>query len=166
ELVDILELGMANPVNYRRMDELFSNSNAEPLEKLREWTDLMALQLENIKAHLKDRKNLSPDPRLEKYADEIPQLILPLATTNHEKFMVLRGLYHFKKKQYQKITSIERLLRDLKVQENIGLKRREALKFIPTQEFGYKTLLDHLDFNSPIFRHSLRLSVIVLLGYG
>src|SRR5690606_2353651 len=164
ELVDILELGMANPVNYRKMDAVIG-PDSEPLRDLKEWTEIMASELEHIKEHLKDRKKIQSDPKLKDFADKLRNSILPMAATDHEKYLILRGLYHFKEKQYQKIISIERLLQDLEVHEKV-LKRKEAIKFIPTQEFGFKTLLDNLDPNSPIFRHSLRLSAIVLVGFG
>ena len=94
------------------------------------------------------------------------QQSFPQASNDHEKNLILRGLYHFKEKKFQKIMAIERLLQDLEVDEKISIKRKDAIKFIPTQEFAYKTLLDNLDLSSPIFRHSLRLSVIVLIGFG
>ena len=165
ELVDILELGMANPVNYRKMDSLFPTDN-EPLSRLKEWTGLMAAELDRIKQHLKHRKKFNPEPRLLELSDELRQQSFPQASNDHEKNLILRGLYHFKEKQFQKIMAIERLLQDLEVDEKISIKRKDAIKFIPTQEFAYKTLLDNLDLSSPIFRHSLRLSVIVLIGFG
>lgn len=165
ELMDILELGMANPVNYKRMETLFPADDAA-LGRLKEWTDLMASELDSIKHYLKDRKNFQSDPQLMEFSEKLRHQAAPMTEEDQEKYLILRGLYHFKEKQLQKIISIERLLQDLEVNEKIILKKKDAIKFIPTQEFAFKTLLDNLDLSSPIFRHSLRLSVIVLLGFG
>ena len=165
ELVDILELSMANPANYRRMDALFGREDAQ-LERLKEWTYLMASELENISEHLKDGKRYKSDPRLQEFRDALRAEARPLASETAERQLLLRNLFHFKEKQFQKILAMERLVQDLEVSEGMLLRRKDAIRFIPTQEFALKTLQDNLDLSSPIFRHALRLSVIVLLGFG
>ena len=165
ELVDILELGMSNPVNYKRMDSLFPTEDKH-LERLKEWTGLMASELENIKEHLKDWNSYKSDSRLREIRAELRHHLLIEVSANSEADLVLRGLFHFKEKQFQKIVAIERLLQDLEGVEKVVLRSRDAVKFIPAQDFPLKTLQDNLDFSSPIFRHSLRLSVIVLIGFA
>lgn len=165
ELVDILELGMSNPVNYKRMDSLFPTVDKH-LERLKEWTGLMASELENIKEHIKDWNNYRSDSRLKEIREDLRRNSLSRISTNSEKDLVLRGLFHFKEKQYQKIVAIERLLQDLEAVEKVVLRSKDAVKFIPAQEFPLKTLQDNLDLSSPIFRHSLRLSIIVLIGFA
>lgn len=167
ELVDILELGMANPVNYQRMDTLFARKK-ERLEVLKDLTFLMADQLDTISRALKDNSKYKPEPGLQeglKKAREVISTFEKELPGSREPMLVYTGLYHFKEKQNQKIASIERLLGNLKGKE-ILVKTREAIKFIPSQDYSVKILQDHLDLKSPIFRHSLRLTVILLAGYG
>ena len=165
ELVDLLELGMAHPANHRKMDTLFKEEDAQ-LEGLKQWTLLMAAELEHIGEHLKDGQQYRRDPRLEELREGLRRSARTLEWDTAEKQLVLRGLFHFKEKQYQKILAIERLLQDLEGAETFVLRRKDAIRFIPTQDFPLKTLQDNLDLSSPIFRHSLRLSLIVLLGFG
>lgn len=167
EMVDILELAMANPVNYERMAELFSG-NREKLEVLTDWNLQMSQQLKEMGMFLAFNKKLSPNPKLHTFIEKATKVIREFEEENSDKLetvLVFSGLVHFREKQYQKIVSIERLLRDLDSKRVLSLKKKDAVKFIPGQEYDIKTLQNNLDFKSPIFRHSLRLTVILLVGY-
>lgn len=84
----------------------------------------------------------------------------------NETLLVFRNFLSFKEKQYQKIVSIERLLMEWRGNEKLNLKRRDAAKLLTTPEYNIKTLQDNLDFKSPIFRHSIRLTAIMVAGYA
>ncbi|HET7360725.1 MAG TPA: FUSC family protein, partial [Salinimicrobium sp.] len=47
---------------------------------------------------------------------------------------------------------------------NIQIKAKEAEKFITHQEYSLKKLQSNIDFKSRDFRHSLRLTLVILLG--
>lgn len=168
ELVDILEISMANPVNYDRMDQLFQG-HGETLEVFKEWSIAMADELQAMAVLLngqEDFTGMDLEARREKAGAAIEayreQVGMPKA---RKAILVLRNLYDFKERQQEKLRSILRLLKNRERIEDLGMKNREAMKFITSQEYSFKNLQDNLDFESPIFRHSLRLAVVMVAGY-
>ncbi len=169
ELVDILELSMANPVNYEQMSRVFSQRK-EALEVLKDWSFLMADELQLISEAIGESKKFHANPALETYRlRAITSMNMCRKDSEDPKaahaFLVLQNMIDFKEKQQEKIISICRLMQDLKVGEDLSIKQKEAVKFITGREYNFKTLQDNLDFNSPIFRHSLRLAVVIVAGY-
>ena len=169
EMVDILELAMANPVNYDRMEELF-RERQDKLEVIREWSEMMAGQVKIIGEVWSRNRKYQSNPALEKQRNKVWQAFeefekqanLP---AEREALLVYRNLLVFKDRQYQKILSIERFLKEKEGKKHFSNRAKEAEKFLTSQEYDLKTLLDNLDFKSPIFRHSLRLTVVLVAGF-
>ncbi len=166
ELVDILEIGMANPVNYREM-EAIGRQYPETLQVFWEWNVAVARQLKIIGSAVKNNSRYVSDPVLEELREKAGHSVLSLHENPPQEQSVLpviENLYDFREKQLEKIRSLERLLkeREGKPEPVMG---KEAMKFITKPEYDFKTLLDNLDFKSPIFRHSLRLAVVMLIGF-
>ena len=169
ELVDILELGMANPVSYPQMHKLFA-SHEENLGYLQEYNMAMAARLKNIAEAFRYRNKLADAHDLKEKRKVVLESFGKLETSavaseENELLLIFRNFLTFKEKQYQKLQSIERLLKEWEGSPELKLRRKDAAKFLTTPEYRLKTLEDHLDFKSPIFRHSLRLTVVVVLGY-
>ena len=170
ELVDILELSMSNPVNYKKMQELFSG-HPEKIGLVKDWSFLMAQNLRMIAGIMLGKKNSSNNESLHLKKTEIWQNFETFAThakssEDNEVLLVYKNLLNFKEKQYQKILSIERLLKEWGENKEFRIKRKDAAKFLTTPDYNLKTLQDHLDLKSPIFRHSLRLTVSLVIGYA
>ncbi|WP_424493485.1 FUSC family membrane protein [Salinimicrobium sp. GXAS 041] len=169
ELVDILELSMANPVNYEQMSRVFSQRK-EALQVLKDWSFLMAGELQLIAEAIGNSRKFHANPALETFRlRAITSMNVCEKESEDPKaahaFLVLQNMIDFKEKQQEKIISISRLMQDLTVGEDLTMKQKEAVKFITGREYNFKTLQDNLDFNSPIFRHSLRLAIVVVAGY-
>lgn len=169
ELVDILEISMANPVNYERMESLFSG-HEETLQEFKEWSEKMADELLTLSG-LVDNERLTPSGiDLKLYAERANEQIvayrekvgLPKA---RKAVLVLRSLYDFKEKQQEKILSMDRILRNRDVKKEIPMKNKDAVRFITSEDYSLKNLQDNFDLDSPIFRHSLRLTVVLVTGY-
>ncbi|MFD0975535.1 FUSC family protein [Salinimicrobium gaetbulicola] len=168
DLIDILELGMANPVNYERMQQLFTNRKKE-LDLINDWSEAMVLQMKEISRVWRDRKTYETNPDLEEKRRKVWEAFRHFEKDarfpeERETILVFRNLIVFKEKQHQKIRSIERLLKEYEGKPKLTPKTKEAERFLTTQEYDFKTLLDNLDFKSPIFRHSLRLTVVLIAG--
>lgn len=169
DMVDILELAMANPVNYDRMEELYIKRQ-DKLEVIRQWSEMMALQVKKIGEVWSKNRKYKPDPALEEQRAKVWQAFedfekeadLP---SEREALLVYRNLLVFKDRQYQKILSIERFIKEKEGKQYFSNRAKEAEKFLTSQEYDLKTLLDNLDFKSPIFRHSLRLMVVLVAGF-
>lgn len=170
ELVDILELSMANPVNYQRMEELFKE-HPDKIGLVKDWSFIMARNLRMLGGIMLGKKGAKDNESLHLKKAEVWQDFEIFAASaksseDEEVLLVYKNLLNFKEKQYQKILSIERLLKEWEKNKEFRIKRRDAAKFLTTPDYNLKTLEDHLDLKSPIFRHSLRLSVTLVIGYA
>lgn len=170
ELVDILELSMANPVNYQRMEELFVE-HPEKIGLVKDWSFIMAENLKMIAGVMLGKKNSGDNESLHLKKAEVWQNFEAFATSarsseENEVLLVYKNLLNFKEKQYQKILSIERLLKEWEENKEFRIIRKDAAKFLTTPDYNLKTLQEHLDLKSPIFRHSLRLTVTLVIGYA
>ena len=78
--------------------------------------------------------------------------------------LLLRNLFDYQTRQAQKINNIDRILRNLEGNKRI-IKEKEVQQFLTQQDYSFKTLRSNFNFDSAIFRHSLRLALVVLVGY-
>ncbi|WP_296618724.1 FUSC family membrane protein [Marivirga sp.] len=170
ELIDILELSMANPANYEKINKLFKNQ----LYLINPFVDLVfeiSNRLEQMAdamqkgRKLKQREDL--EPMIEKCRENIQAYVnevkLPKA---REGALLLHNLLDYEENQLQKIQSMERIFHDLENQSKIGLKSREGKRFITQQDYDLNILKENFSFKSPIFKHSARLTIVMLLGFG
>ncbi|WP_324718958.1 FUSC family protein [Salinimicrobium sp. HB62] len=170
ELVDILELGMANPLNYPEMQKLFDDHERK-IHLIQEWNKIMAAHLRAIgesllhKTHHLDKTDLS-EKREEalRYLKEYE--LSKGIDTEKDVLPVLINLFNFKDKQHQKVLSLDRLMKEWEGSEDLKLRLKDATRFLTTPDYNFKTLQDNLDFKSPIFRHSLRLTAVMVLGFA
>jgi uncharacterized membrane protein YccC len=164
-LVDILELAIANPVNYDNLEVL---STKYPKE-----TSAFQDLIYGLSDHL---KRLSGRAQVTTYFKEISPLevqlknlkaqidSLKIERTDKESYLFFSSFYNFYENQTQKVRRIEALLKNNK--EKVVVDSVNVQKFLSVQEYDPKLLLDHFHIKSPIFRHSLRLAIVVLLGYA
>ncbi len=169
QLVDVLELAMANPVNYEKMDQCFLKYK-EQVEKIQHLIFAMATRLKLISAAILKQKRFTKNESLEASLKAIKKSLesdkLDAETQIDEGSLMLQNLFNYQEKQVQKIQKIERLLGDPDIGSLSFLKKAEAARFITTQEYDPKILLENFNFTSPIFKHSLRIALVVMSGYS
>ncbi len=169
DMVDILELAMANPVNYERMDELF-RERKEKYEHIKEWSEMMCAQVKKIGEVWSSKQTYRPNADLEEKRQQVWQAFSEFEKEadlprEREALLVFRNLLVFKDRQFQKIKAIERFLRNRKEKNLLSNKAKDAEKFITSRNYNFKTLQDNIDLKSPIFRHTLRLTVVLTAGF-
>ena len=169
EMVDILELSMANPVNYERMRVLFA-MRSEELNLIRDWSLSLSQEVRRVgkaiatnETYISSHKLHDQKNRLAKTYENIRRSAS--SPEDREALLVYSNLFDFKEKQYQKILSLERLLKEWEGGIDFKIQRKDAANFLTRQDYSLKTLQDNLDLKSPIFRHSLRLTVTLVAGY-
>ncbi|MHB1146423.1 MAG: FUSC family protein [Lutibacter sp.] len=169
ELVDILELAIANPVDYDKFDKVFKKHK----EKIAEFKILVfeiANQLEHISKVIRKEEKLKANDKIPEILRNIDRHInyyrilvgLPKARVGT---LMLLNLKNYQEKQAQNVTAIERVFNNYRKNDEI-LSSREANRFITPQDYDLKKLTENFSFNSPIFKHSLRLAVVVLVGFA
>lgn len=169
QLIDMLELAMANPVNYSKTDELF----AKKPDRLADFQGLlfaMGNQLIAISDNLSSPKKLYKSPEIEIYWKRINKDIQELEDLSPNKFdenwLMLKNLLKYQKEQANKIEKIEWLLKNPAHKEVSSINRQDARKFLTKQNYDLEILVENFNLRSPIFKHSLRLAVMTMIGFG
>lgn len=168
DLVDILELAMSHPVNYKKMKEALSGSQ-DVLDSFAGFSKKLAFQLQEISLAVHTNSKL-PKNTISEYISETGKKLDAYRervdiTRNRETMLLLRNLYDYQVRQARKISNIDRVLRNLEDQRSIKLKESEVKQFLTPQDYSLKVLANNFNFDSAIFRHSLRMSFVVLIGY-
>lgn len=166
QLVEMMETAIANPVNYDRMDALFKG-HPQYIQLFQDLIFEMAWQLRMISEAGSNKNRL---PKNEKLKQCVKAARLEIAsvreTLGGEKFIMLQNFLEYQEKQFKKLKRIKLLLGDISSMELDAIDRKAAKHFVKTQDLDPKLLLRNLNFNSIIFRHSLRLAVTIMVGYA
>lgn len=168
ELVDILELAMSHPLNYEKIEDILVEE-PEQLELISDLVMTMGVQLEKIAVSLNRNKPLPKNKipnALKLVKDKLEEFRINVnINDNRESLIVLRNLFDYQEKQSQKINGIHRLLSNGRIKERNLHQEKDLANFITTQDYSWSKLVDNFNFNSPIFRHSLRLATVVVIGF-
>ena len=168
ELIDILDLAMANPVNYQRLDEL-DELSLPALKKFEELIQAMAKQLNFIARVIQNEEVYREDNRIEKLLEELDKEIVAYRDgiglpESRQGTLLLLNFKHYQEKQAQKILGLERVLNNVTKKDSL-VDPSEAHKFLTPQDYDPKKITNNLSLKSPIFRHSLRMAIVMMLGY-
>lgn len=167
ELIDILELGIANPIDYTVFDNSFK-AHRYVTESFADVSRSLSQKLEQI-SHSIIQKSKKPtyidlDEKLLKAYEAIEQYKSSInIEEKRELIFSLRHLYDYAHDQSLKVLTIERILHKT---QNTNLQEKSPNKqLITVQDYSPSILKENFSFKSPIFKHSLRLSVTVLIGF-
>ncbi|WP_139958374.1 FUSC family protein [Flavicella sediminum] len=169
ELVDMLELAIANPIDYQKLDELFKDRQ----EQILPFVDLileMVSQLDYISKVIirgeKPKSNSEIRFLLKKIRTSIDAYKEKIDLENHsEGFYILVHLFEYQAEQAHKIKAIERALTVISGNNSLKSFTTEDAKFLTPQDYGFNKLKENFSFKSSIFRHSLRLSIVMVVGF-
>lgn len=82
-----------------------------------------------------------------------------------EGVLMLTNMLKYAKNQVGKIKIIQRAFSLAMQSYKLKAKDKELEKFLTPQYYPLRTLIENLSFSSPIFRHSLRLTITILIGF-
>ncbi|MGJ5642278.1 FUSC family membrane protein [Formosa sp. S-31] len=169
-IIDIFELALANTLDYNKIDSVF-DSKSDFLKPFREFNLILGNHLKKLSRAVITRdpipdKNelLKAYSNLEKgITDYVEHIGLPKA---REGAMMLHNLADYQEQLLEETRSIRRALANVKIDSKLSLKSKEAAQFITQEEYSPSIIIQNLSFNSPIFRHSLRLTVAIILAFA
>lgn len=168
ELIDILELAISNPVDYEKFDIVFKK-HQEKLAVFKELLFEMSNQLEHISKVIRKEEKLQLSSKIKPLFSKIEKdisyyKILVGLPKSREGTLMLLELKNYQEKQFQKIIGLERVLGNY-VHNDAIAKTRDSERFITPQDYDFRKLRSNFSFKSPIFKHSLRLAIVVLIGF-
>ncbi|MEO8239655.1 MAG: FUSC family membrane protein [Flavobacterium sp.] len=82
-----------------------------------------------------------------------------------EGVLMLTNMLKYAKNQVGKIKIIQRAFSLAMQSYKLKDKDKELEKFLTPQYYPLRTLIENLSFSSPIFRHSVRLTITILIGF-
>ncbi|MEZ4945511.1 MAG: FUSC family membrane protein [Cyclobacteriaceae bacterium] len=167
QLVEILETAVAHPVQYDKMDELFK-THPEYVQHFQTLIFEMSRQLQMIAAAGSDATQLPPNGKLNEYFSRLREEISTFGneSNNNEGYLMLQNLMEYQESQFKKIKEIKWLLGNPDTDSIEFIAGNVARRFIVRQDYDPRLLLRNLSFRSSIFKHSLRLSVTLMIGYA
>ena len=169
QLVELLETAIANPVNYNKMDELFEK-HPEFKTDFQNLIAELSHQLRSIAKNINKSKQFPKNKILSEAFKTLETDILKfkneIDAKDYEQYLMLQNFLDYQKKQYEKLKKIKWLLGNPELSSDDFINNVKLKRFIDSQDYNPRLILRNLSFRSTIFKHSLRLSVAVMLGYG
>jgi len=165
QLIDMLELAMTNPVNYSKTDELFKK-NPKQLDDFQALLFAMSDRLMTISDYLSRPKRLPKSTAIEPYLECVKKDVFSSEVVYDEDSLMLRNLYKYQKEQVKKIEKIEWLLSNPDRRQIPFIKHVYAKRFLTKENYDFEVLVENFNLKSPIFKHSLRIATITMIGYG
>ena len=169
QLIDMLELAMANPVDYSKTDQFFK---VKPvlLTNFQGLLSSMSSRLNAIAANLSTPKKLWDNKKIHEFELKIANDISEYASNSDQSFdenlLMLKNLFKYQKEQIKKIEKIEWLLKNPAQRELSLMKTEDSRRFLTKQNYNLEILFENFNLRSPIFKHALRLGVMSMIGYG
>lgn len=168
-LIDMLELAMANPVNYTKTDQIF-DKKPEHLQDFQNLLFQMAHRLEQLGESISNPKRLKPDLELKRclklVQKDMSQVSDEILDEIDEDVLMLRNLYKYQAEQVKKIEKMEWLVTVEDRSQVRFIKNEYARRFLTREDYNINILIENFNFNSLIFRHSLRLAMVAIVGYA
>ena len=164
DLIDIFENITANQYDYKKIREVYGDTKA--MRKIYNMMNKIAHELKMIAYHINSNKKPKQptfdfEVELKKIDDAIKELY-----AEGKKPIVLTKIYINLKQIVYKIEFIHKFFYD----DSFTEKKKNPLvhveHFQPTVDYSIRKLRDHLNLKSPIFRHALRSSIVMILAYG
>ncbi len=168
-LVDILELALANTLDYSKINSLFGTQK-KYLEVFRKVNVALGNHLKMLSKRIINNNKLPSFDNLSKAFENadnaIDKYVAEMGLPNaREGALTLQNLYNYQQHILEEIRAISRVIANVENASKISLKPAETKQFITLQEYSFNFFLGHFSFKSSIFRYALRLSVAVVFAY-
>lgn len=167
-IMEIYELAISNAIDYKKFDNLFEN-HPEKIDEFKVLIYEISEYLTHLsKVILKEEKltfNTNFEILLKKIENQIALYELQVGLPeSREEVILLLNYKTYQEKQIQNLVDIGRILTKYYKNDKIrGIK--DAEQFITPQDYDFKKLKVNFNIKSPIFRHSLRLTITTIIGF-
>lgn len=167
DMVDLFEQVMSTYYNYKQLHKQFDSVGI--LSHYEEAINKIADSLDDIAFALKSGGTPTLAQNLEKDLEELRQEISDLEQHKSEEYNTL-GIIALRNIE----VNIENIVARIKtINTYFNKKKRTKLKkgdvdvakFVTSQEINVKLFIENLTFSSSTFRHSVRVAIVMLIGF-
>lgn len=168
DMVDLYEQVMSTYYNYQRLHEQFDTIGI--LSRYGMVISRIAIELDEIAFALKTGGTPRPPTTLIEEVAELRQEILTLEKENTDGKYNTLGIIALKNIE----VNIENILARVKtingyfnkkVKKHLKDEKLDTERFISRQTIDIKLMFENLTFSSTTFRHSIRVAIVMLLGF-
>ncbi|MGY4386241.1 putative membrane protein (TIGR01666 family) [Pedobacter sp. UYP24] len=167
DMVDLFEQVMSTYFNYKQLHEQFDQSGI--LSRYEGVIIRIANELEEIAFALKTNKTPSLPVSLSNDVANLKEGILELEKNNNGTYSTL-GIIALKNIE----VNIENILSRIKIvngyfneseKKNLSPRKIDVERFVTHKSIDLAEFFQNLSFGSSVFRHSLRVAIVMLIGF-
>lgn len=168
-LLDILELALSTSFDHSKLHQKF-NANPKVLTTYQNLAYNLGNTLKKLSKSLESKTKYVSENSLFRDLEVLENGILEYEKEvgkeeASEGVLLLRNMHHYAEKQVEKIKVVERAFTLATKPNDLKGIEKDIKKFLTPQYYPISTLLENLSFNSTLFRHSLRLTITILIGF-
>jgi uncharacterized membrane protein (TIGR01666 family) len=168
-LAEIFELALSTSFDHDKLHQKFDD-HPKVLVTYQTLAYNLARSLKKLSKSVKNRTKYISKHTL---AKDLHALELAIASYENdlgknaasEGVFMLTTMLEYAEKQIEKIQIVERAFTSKISSQHLKSKDKDLEKFLSPQYYPLRTFIDNLSFSSTIFRHSLRLTATVMMGY-
>ncbi|WP_367752081.1 FUSC family membrane protein [Flavobacterium sp. WC2430] len=168
-LVEIMELAISTSFDHNKLHQKFDN-HPNVLLTYQNLAYNLSKVLKEISKSIEDKSkynskhNLITD--LHEFEIAISEYEIEIGKTRAtEGVFMLTTMLHYAEKQVEKIKTLERAYTSTVDLHDFKERDKDLEKFITPLYYPISTFLENLSFSSTVFRHSLRLTITILIGF-
>jgi uncharacterized membrane protein (TIGR01666 family) len=167
--VEILELALSTSFDHGRLHTIFEN-HPKVLSTYQNLAYNLGGTLKRISKSIENGTKYISKHSLTSDLEALEKVIAGYQSglgneTASEGVLMITNMMHYAEKQIEKIRIIERAFSPNPDLKELRGRDKDLEKFIVPQHYKLETLRENLSFSSNIFRHSLRLTVTLMIGF-
>ena len=167
-LLEILELALSTSFDHNKLHQKFEK-HPKTLATYQSLAYNLASTLKQLSKNIVKRTSYIPEHTLREHLSSLENAINNYEnelgkTEASEGVLMLKTMLEYAEKQIEKIKIIERAFTSVSNNYDFKGKDKDLEKFLTPQYYPISTLIQNISFSSTIFRHSLRLTVAIILG--
>jgi len=168
-LVEIMELALSTSFDHSKLQEKFS-AHPETLETYQRLAYNLAATLKQLSKNIENKKEYVSRHSLIQDLENLENVIAEYAkatgeTENSDGVWMLTTMVHYAEKQIEKIKVVERAFISAVSSQDLKGRDKDLDKLLAPQYYPWSTFRENLSFSSTNFRHSLRLTITILIGF-
>lgn len=168
-LVEIMELAISTSFDHNKFHQKFDSYP----KALTHYQNLAYNLAKNMKLLSKSIEEHKPYESKHNLIADLHQFELTISDykknvkseSSSEEVLMLITMLHYAEKQVEKIITLERAYTASVHSKELKGRDKDIEKFIKPQYYPLSTFVENLSFSSSVFRHSLRITITILIGY-
>ena len=168
KIIELYELAISNTIDYEKFDALFKD-HPDTVDAFKSLIFEISERLNHISKVILKEEKLSFKNNFKVLLKNIENQIQTYKVSiglpeSREGVIFLLNYKTYQEKQTSNLNDIIRIFDNYSKNDKIR-SIKDAEQFITPQDYDFRKLKANFSFKSPIFRHSLRLTLTMLIGF-